>query len=338
MKTGEAVETIQSIQVRQGRLHFRRLCNPVLDKDGQVVAVVNLVEEITRKIAREHELRQTQKLQAIGQLAAGIAHEINTPIQYIGDNTRFVQEATTDLIDLISAFTRLLAAIKDGACADDLVRDAEARIETADLAYLQTEIPLAVEQTLEGVSRVSGIVSAMRHFSHPGSDHKSPVDINRALSATITVARNAWKYVADLETDFDPDLPKVFCLPGEINQAFLNVLINAAHAVGEARENGSTHQGRITIATRKHRDRVEIRFSDNGTGIPDAIRDRIFDPFFTTKAVGQGTGQGLAITHSVITDRHAGTIRLESHEGHGTTFVIELPVNGSVNTVGDDET
>ena len=337
LESGKPAEITRMIESDIGQHQFRLFSNPVLGSDGQVVAVMELVEEVTQKVARERDLRQAQKLESIGQLAAGIAHEINSPTQYIGDNTRFVQDTTNDLIDLIASFTDLLNAVNSSAPTGEIVQTVEKKIKTIDLAYLGSEIPLAIEQTLEGVSRVSKIVASMRHFSHPGCDHKTPVDINHALTATITVARNAWKYVAELETDFDADLPKVSCLPGEINQVFLNLLVNAAHAVGETNDNGKNGKGQIRISTRHHHGIVEIRFADNGGGIPAEIRDRIFDPFFTTKTVGKGTGQGLAIAHSVVAEKHAGTIRVESSEGRGTTFVIQLPVNDAADEVNHDE-
>ncbi|BBO82907.1 hypothetical protein DSCO28_34730 [Desulfosarcina ovata subsp. sediminis] len=305
---------------------FRIIASPIHDKDDRVVAAIELVEDITEKIALERDRQQAQKLESIGQLAAGIAHEINTPTQYIGDNTRFIQESTDDLLGVLSACTDLLAAVKAGAPTRTAVQTLEQRIEAADLDYLRTEMPLAIEQTLEGITRVSDIVTSMRRFSHPGSDRKSPVDLNEALESTVTVARNEWKYVADLEVDLDPELPLVRCLPGEMNQVFLNLLINAAHAIGDNNNNGETGKGRIRISTRKNGQTVQIRIADNGGGIPESIRERVFDPFFTTKAVGRGTGQGLAIAHTVITEKHDGTIHFESRQGKGTVFIIDLPI------------
>jgi PAS domain S-box-containing protein len=296
------------------------------DAGGGVAGQVGVMVDITEKISMERNLRQAQKLESIGQLAAGIAHEINTPTQYIGDNTRFVQEATTDLLAVLTAYAGLLAAAKTGAPLDDHITAVEQEIESADLDYLQKEIPQAIEQTLEGVSRVSKIVTSMRQFSHPGTGKKTPVDLNKALEATITVARNEWKYIADLETDFDSRLPLVNCLPGEINQVFLNLLINAAHAVGEVSDDGRKGKGTIRIATQLDDGWATVSISDTGSGIPESIHQRIFDPFFTTKTVGKGTGQGLAIAHRVITEKHAGSISFETGQDQGTTFTIKLPL------------
>ncbi|GAB6904917.1 hypothetical protein JCM12296A_07510 [Desulfosarcina cetonica] len=326
MREGKRVESISTTTIHARQRHLRRVASPIHDVNDRVTAAIMLVEDITDKIIQEREMQQARKLEAIGQLAAGIAHEINTPIQYVGDNVAFLEDAFTDLRAALTTYGELLAAAKADAVNASIIAEAEAAIEQADLSYLADEIPNAIEQTLEGIQRVSQIVTAMRQFSHPGSDRKSPVELNKALETTITVARNAWKYVADIETDFNPHLPMVNCLPGEINQVFLNLLINAAHAIGEVTQGGKTGKGRIRISTRQTGDTVEIRFSDTGGGIPKAIQDRVFDPFFTTKPVGTGTGQGLAIAHSVIADKHQGTIYFESTEGQGTTFVIALPL------------
>ncbi|RLB20288.1 MAG: histidine kinase, partial [Deltaproteobacteria bacterium] len=181
-------------------------------------------------------------------------------------------------------------------------------------------------QSLDGVERVTKIVRAMKEFSHPGSPEKTPVDINHAIDNAITVAKNEWKYVADIETDLDPDLPPVPCLPADLNQVILNLIINAAHAIEKVVGNNGNRKGKIRVITRKDNGWAEIAISDTGCGIPDSIRHRIFDPFFTTKEVGKGTGQGLSIAHSIIVDKHGGTIDFESREGKGTTFTIKLPL------------
>jgi len=194
------------------------------------------------------------------------------------------------------------------------------------MEYLADEVPKAVQQGLEGVGRVASIVSAMKEFSHPGAKEKAHVDLNHAIETTVTIARNEWKYVADTELDLDPQLPPVPCLPGEFNQVILNLIINAAHAIADVVGDGSRGKGTITITTRRQNNEAEIRIQDTGKGIPEKARDRVFDPFFTTKAVGKGTGQGLAIAHSVVVDKHGGSIAFETAEGKGTEFVIRLPL------------
>ena len=293
-----------------------------------------IIRDITaRKQAKaEHgrmevQLRQAMKLESIGQLAAGIAHEINTPTQYIGDNTRFLQDAFKDISQALSHYDRLLQAARQQQVTPELVAATAAAAEAADIAYLAQEVPKSIEQTLQGVARVAKIVRAMKDFSHPGSEAKVPADLNRAIESTITVAHNEWKYVADLDLALDPQLPLVPCLPGEINQVILNLLINAAHAIGDVVGDGASGKGRIRVSTSQQGDWAEIRVQDSGTGIPEAARGRIFDPFFTTKAVGKGTGQGLTIAHSVVVKQHGGTIEFETELGKGTTFIVRLPLH-----------
>ncbi|HOS94604.1 MAG TPA: PAS domain S-box protein, partial [Armatimonadota bacterium] len=285
------------------------------------------VRDISERREAEQRLRRAQKLEAIGQLAAGIAHEINTPAQYVGDNTRFLQESLCGLIELITSYDTLLTQIKSGAPVDpELVQDIETAREIADIEYLCEEIPNAIKQSLEGIDRISTIVRAMKDFSHPGVDERTPIDLNRCVESTITVARNEWKYVAELDAELDRSLPLVPCFPADINQVVLNLIVNAAHAVAEAQEQGAPRPGRIRVSTHRAGDWAEIRVDDSGPGIPEAIRDRIFEPFFTTKAVGKGTGQGLSLAHSTITQKHGGELLFETCMGQGTTFIVRLPL------------
>jgi signal transduction histidine kinase len=225
-------------------------------------------------------------------------------------------------------YEQLLGDVRQNAWPCDKTDTVIKTMQRIDCEYLIDEVPRAVEQALEGVSRVSALVSAMKEFSHPGAKEKTPTDLNHAIASTITVARNEWKYVADMETDFDSSILPVPCLAGEFNQVILNLIVNSAHAIGDAtRLNGSV-RGLIRIQTRNSPPWVEIQVQDSGSGIPESILGRIFDPFFTTKEVGKGTGQGLAIARSVIVDKHGGTIDVESKLGRGTTFTIRLPQSG----------
>ncbi len=294
-------------------------------QNGEVVRYEGMCEDITERNQLREQLLQAQKLESVGQLAAGIAHEINTPTQYIGDNVRFLKDTFQDLKSLLASFQQLLASAKDNTLSDEIVQKVEETLKDIDADYLLEEIPKAIDQTLEGVTRVSTLVNAMKEFSHPGTKEKIMLDLNHAIDCTITVARNEWKYVADLETDFDPSLPPISCLPGEFNQVILNLIVNAAHAIAEAIAKGGPERGKITVRTRNCQEGVEIRIQDTGLGIPKKIRSRIFDPFFTTKEIGKGTGQGLAIARSVVVDKHNGSILFETEEGKGTTFVIRLP-------------
>ena len=283
--------------------------------------------DITDRVKFETQLHQSQKMEAIGQLAAGIAHEINTPAQFVGDNTRFLQDAFGDLIAACSLYKESINAAECGTLNAEGIKDLERRVAELDIAYLEEEVPQAIQQTLKGIDRITHIVQAMKIFAHPGGGEKEPVDINKEIEKTVTITRNEWKYVADLITDFDTGLPSVQCHRAEFNQVILNLIVNAAHAIADVNAAQSSERGTIKISSSLAGSWAEIRISDSGPGIPKEIRHRVFDLFFTTKEPGRGTGQGLAIAHSVIVDKHGGTIDIESEENRGTTFVIRLPVN-----------
>jgi len=308
-----------------GRLFCTTTAAPYQDADNQVVGVLCTIRDVTERRTMETQLRHAQKLESIGQLAAGIAHEINTPTQYVGDNTRFLQEAFEDLMRVVEKHGELVRAVAEGGAAADVAEQARALAEDVDLDYLNQEIPSAIDQSLEGVARVAKIVRAMKEFSHPGGDEKTRLDLNRAIETTITVARNEWKYVAEVETDFDDAISGVACFPGDLNQVVLNIIVNAAHAIAGVVGDGADGKGTIRVTTRRSGQWVEIRISDSGTGIPHDVQPRIFDPFFTTKEVGKGTGQGLALAYSIVTEKHGGTLTFETEAGKGTTFVIRLP-------------
>ncbi|WP_420237474.1 ATP-binding protein [Telmatobacter bradus] len=288
--------------------------------------------DITEQRAWEEQFQQAQKLESVGQLAAGIAHEINTPTQFIGDNVRFLKDVFQDLIELFRRYERLLVEARHNTLSRQVIEETERAAEQAETGYLFKEIPKAIDQTLEGIERVSSLVSAMKEFSHPGTKEKVQLDLNHSIQSTTVVARNEWRYVADLETDFDPALPLVPCLPGEFNLVILNLIVNAAHAIADVAQAGGAEKGLIKVQTRNCPEWVEIRIEDTGTGIPENVRARIFDPFFTTKEIGRGTGQGLAIARSVIVDKHGGSIYFETEEGRGTTFIIRLPHDGKAFT------
>ncbi|NMC21574.1 MAG: ATP-binding protein [Thermogutta sp.] len=264
-------------------------------------------------------------MESIGQLAAGIAHEINTPVQYIGDNTSFVLDAVRDMEGIVRACLELQSSAENQEHRERSIGDLIERIQAADLEYLFEEIPKALREALDGVKRVANIVLAMKEFAHPGGTAKQAVDLNRAVQNAVTVARNEWKYVADVELNLDASAPKVTCFPDDMNQVILNLIVNAAHAIAEKVGPDPRGRGTITIATRLCGDWFELRVADTGTGIPEAIRSRIFDPFFTTKPVGKGTGQGLAIVHAVVVQKHGGTIHVESEVGRGSEFIVRIP-------------
>jgi PAS domain S-box-containing protein len=286
----------------------------------------SILRDMTRQKQIEAQLLQSQKMEAIGHLAAGVAHEINTPIQYVGDNLHFMQDAFDQMDQVCATCETLLDDLAGGRLTDGQLAEAEASIKNGEMDFLRSEIPQALRHSREGVNRVAKIVSAMRDFSHPGTEQKVLADINHAIENTITIASNEWKYIADMVTDLDPHLSSVACLPNELNQMFLNLIVNAAHAIADVVENRPGQKGTITISTRQDFDVVEIRVSDTGSGIPPAIQAKVFDPFFTTKEVGRGTGQGLALAHSVVCEKHGGSITFETTEGRGTTFIVRLPM------------
>ena len=282
--------------------------------------------DVTDRKNLEVQLRQAQKMQAIGQLAAGIAHEINTPTQYVGDNTKFLKESWNGIADLLQLGRTIRQQAGAGCLAKELLEKFDNAETECDLQYLLQEVPKAIEQSLDGLQRVAKIVKAMKDFSHPGSQEKRAVDINKAIESTVAVARHEWKYVSTVVTELQEDLPLVPCLVGEFNQVILNLIINAAHAIASASAEGLREKGTITIRTCRRDPWVEISVTDTGTGIAEDLRSRVFEPFFTTKPMGQGTGQGLALAHSVIVQRHQGQIWFETEVGKGTTFFVRLPL------------
>ena len=298
------------------------------DSDGQPVGVLAVGQDITERSILQSQLAQAQKLEAIGQLAAGIAHEINTPTNFVANNTRFFKDNLEAIFKLIQLYGQLREQIREGAPAPELTAEIDRILEATDLDFILEEIPVALDETLEGLDHIADIVRSMKEFSHPGGKDKELTELNRAIQSTITVTRNEWKYVAEVATDFDASLPLVPVLVGEFNQVIMNMIINAAHAIQEV--NGDNGQmGTITVATGSDDGWIEIRLSDTGGGIPKDIQDRIFDPFFTTKEVGKGTGQGLAIAHTIVVKKHGGSISVESEAGQGTTFIIRLPIDNN---------
>ena len=306
-------------------LYYRQITNHQMELERQVAErTQTILTEVERRTKSESAMRdaQTQAMQAaklasVGQLAAGIAHEINTPTQYIADNLHFIGDSLTTVLNAIQVAQNLLATK-----APDAATDFATQVDTEDLTFVSGELLNAVTDSLQGVNQVASIVQSMKEFSHPGTHAKATTDINRALESTLTVSRNVWKHAAEIRLDLDADLPTILCLAGEINQVFLNIIVNAAQAIEESRK---PFPGTIGIKTSYDDSDVIIRISDTGNGVPAAISHKIYDPFFTTKPVGQGTGQGLAICYDVVVNKHGGSLELESQDGEGATFTIRLP-------------
>ena len=290
--------------------------------------IVQAFIDITEQKKLERQLGMAQRLESVGLLAAGVAHEINTPIQYVSDSVEFIKDAISDLQEVLAAYEVLEAQLPQTPQVQQalaLVRDFKGQV---DLPFLNIELPRACDRALDGVQRVSRIVLAMKNFSHVGGEEMKPVDLNKALENTLVVAKNEWKYVAEVETSFEEELPLVLCLPGDMNQVFLNMVVNAAHAIQSRQEKQGDQggeKGRIRIATAKDGDYAVIHIQDNGCGIDPEHMTRIFDPFFTTKEVGKGTGQGLTIAHDIVVNKHHGVILVDSTPGKGTLFIIRLP-------------
>jgi PAS domain S-box-containing protein len=334
---GESVEHLETVAQKKdgGRLNVLVTVSPLRDAGGEITGASSIITDITERKFLERQLAQAQKLESIGQLAAGIAHEINTPIQYVGDNTRFLRDAFVQLDRVFQGYDKLLAALDSGTDAAQFVADLQALAKATRVSYLRAEIPKSIEDSLDGVARVATIVRAIKEFSHPGPSEKTALDINHAIESTVLVSRNEWKYVAELETELDPDMPVVQCVPGEFNQVILNLIINAAHAIADVVGSKPETKGTITVSTRRDGDWAVVRVRDTGTGIPEAVRPNIFNPFFTTKGVGKGTGQGLSIAHTVVVQKHGGTITFDTEVGSGTTFIVRIPIGESPSGEGD---
>ncbi len=301
--------------------HRRLKLSATLLRDASALVIV--ADDVTDRLMMEAELRSAQKLEAIGRLAAGIAHEINTPIQFVMDTVTFLRDAFTDLSTTVVADDALLAS-RTGEERDAAMAAAVRTRADCDVEYIIENIPGATDTALKGLERVAEIVRSVKRFAHPDGEQRKLVDLNEELDSTITIAHNEIKYVADVER-VAGDVPLVPCNAGEINQVFLNLLVNAAHAIADsAAPGGERPRGTIRVSTVFDGEAVVVSIADTGTGIPDAVQPRIFEPFFTTKSVGRGTGQGLAIAKAVV-EKHGGTITFETAAGAGTTFHVRLP-------------
>lgn len=299
--------------------------NPVLDERNEFDGVIIIGTDLTSKKILESQLSQAQKLEAVGQLAAGIAHEINTPTQYVGDNIEFLEDAFKDIFGILQPLSAQNEP-KEPEKAAQTMDTLNKMIRDADVEFLMQEIPLSIKQSKEGIQRVAEIVKSMKQFAHPGGDEKSPLDINQAVRDTILVCRNEWKYYSDVQTELDPELPPVSCYQGEIKQVLLNIIVNAAQAIEDSLDTEGDKKGTILVQTRKDGDWAEIKIADDGPGMPPEVKDRVFDPFFTTKEVGKGTGQGLNLAYRTVVQKHQGSLWVESEEGQGAAFIIRLPL------------
>ena len=306
--------------------------------DPRFVAIVRDISERIRqrkeKETIQAELLQKHKLESVGQLAAGLAHEINTPAQFIGSNIQFLSDAFADTIQFVAGLQT--ASQK---WPEEMKRQMDEALEKLDWEYLEAEIPTAIVQSKDGVDRISSLLAAMKRFSHPGSTEMTTADLHEIIETALTVSRNEWKYVAEVITEFGADVPQIPLLVDQMGQVILDMVVNASQAIQEKRtKSGVEEMGVIKISTRVMDEEILLIFHDKGIGINTSDIKKVFDPFFTTKEIGKGTGQGMAICHDVITKKHHGTLKVSSKEGLGTTFTIKLPKGKRKQTVSSEIT
>lgn len=299
---------------------------PVRDEEKKIVNYVSVARDITQQLRIEAQLRQAQKLESIGELAAGIAHEINTPTQYVTTNVKFLDDSFSDILDNLKQFNKIRMQVNSRASLDELEKSVSSLISEDELNYLEEDIPNAIRESMEGLRRIAAIVKSVKQLAHPGETHKSYHDINEIINDAVTVSTNEWKYVADMEKDLEENIPQLYCLKGEMGQVVLNLIINSAHAIEQSKDRSSDEKGNIKVKSYSDDESIILQISDTGCGMPRNVMERAFDPFFTTKKIGKGTGQGLAIAYNVIVNMHDGSIALDSKENVGTTVTIKLPL------------
>jgi PAS domain S-box-containing protein len=330
-------ETITSGKVWKGRIVNRRKngerytlessIGPIRNHAGELIGFVGVGRDISQQLVVESQLRQSQKLESIGELAAGIAHEINTPTQYVTSNLQFLSDSCKTYGKTVERCRELVRFVAEHP---DLFPDAGFReraasaVDEEEVTYLAEDVPAALDESEAGLKRIAEIVRSIKQLAHPGELAKAFHDLNEIVRHAITVSTNEWKYVADMKFLPDDSLAPVLCLKGEVGQVVLNLIVNAAHAI-ESRLKGGDGQGTITIRTRSEGEFAVLEVTDTGTGMSREVAAKAFDPFFTTKEVGKGTGQGLAIAHNVVAGMHGGRIEIDTVEGEGTTFTVRLP-------------
>jgi two-component system, NtrC family, sensor kinase len=298
------------------------------ESSAGVKVLRGLMLDITEVRRLGRELAAAQKLESIGRLAAGVAHEINTPVQFVSNNVYFIRTSMSDLATVIDAYRNLKDASQTAGDVVAAARLADAAEKAADLDYILQNAPRLLDSSIEGLERIATIVRSLKEFAHPDQGQRALADLNQAIRSTLVIAHNEYQHVAELHTELG-DLPAIPCFLGEINQVVLNLLVNASHAISDVVKD-SGNLGKLEVRTRLDGNEVEIAISDTGTGIPESAREKIFEPFFTTKEVGKGTGQGLALARNVIVNMHKGTLRFETECGKGTTFFMRLPIDAPI--------
>lgn len=339
LRTGEPVIDHEEMETwENGRISWVATTKlPLYDASGKLIGTFGVSHDITsRKQAEaarremETQLQLAQKMESIGRLAAGVAHEINTPTQFITDNTHFLADSFTRFSAVLGSYRSLRDILTTGGDCGAALAAASAAEAEAEIDYLLGEIPRCLQQSQDGLARVARIVCSLKEFAHPNSPELTPADLNRTIETALVVSRHEWKYVAEVTTELDPSLPPIPCVVDEFSQVVLNLVINAAHAIEDALKERSGGRGKIVVRTRLEPNWAVLEIEDDGTGMKPEVRDRIFEPFFTTKPSGKGTGQGLAIVHTVIAKHHRGTIDVFTELGLGTKFVIKLPLHAPI--------
>lgn len=327
----QAVASIREVATREANLRqLNRQVEQTVRARTEELERANqaLSKELEARSNVESELRQALKLEAVGRLASGVAHEINTPVQFVSDSVQFARDAITDISTVLKKLEAVRDQVDAGGDASELAVEAAVAAEEVEIDYLKESVPKALDRALEGLNRVAAIVRSMKDFAKPDGREMRPADLTKAIESTLVVARNEYKYVADLETDLAP-LPPISCHVGELNQAILNIVLNAAEAVAK-KVGGTEQRGKIRVRARANDDAIVIVVEDSGPGIPSDIMDRVFDPFFTTKEPGRGAGQGLTVARAVIVDRHHGELTLESDPSFGTRCHVRLPLISTI--------
>ncbi|MFT7599235.1 MAG: two-component system NtrC family sensor kinase [Acidimicrobiales bacterium] len=300
--------------------------SPLRLDEGDSAGLVCSATDITQRRSLEVELRHAQRLESIGQLAAGVAHEINTPVQFVGDSVSFLGDVLQDLLGLVDDHRPLRAAVSGDERFDELARELQEKEDEIDVEFVRLETPQAVTRTLDGIGRVAAIISALKQFSHPGGDTMAPATINEIIENTLTVSRSEYRCVAEVHTELAA-VNEVFADSGDLGQVFINLVVNAAHAIADVTVETDS-LGSITVTSHDHEGGVLVRVADTGGGIPLHVQPFIFDPFYTTKEPGRGTGQGLSIARNVVVNRHNGRLSFTVQENIGTTFDMWLPLRG----------
>jgi len=310
-----------SLQTRSGALVPVLLSSSGIYDGAKLTGIACVALDISRNKMLESQLLQSEKMASIGQLAAGVAHEINNPMGFIYSNLGTLSEYIEDLSQLLKKYETLEQSVQEGELdmASSNLDALTAEKERIDLAYLMDDIGDLITESLDGADRVRKIVLNLKEFSHVGRAEKMPSDLNAGLESTLNIVRNELKYKTTVEKELG-DIPLVPCFMQEINQVFMNLLVNAGQAIAD--------QGTIHIRTYREEEWICVRVTDSGKGMSPEVQKRIFEPFFTTKRVGEGTGLGLSMAYQIIVEKHGGQLLVESTEGQGTTFTVRLPQDG----------